>query len=128
MASYQLHFPAFRQTYGHFIALSQLAAALVVVSAVLGLRARLAWRVLGVFWLLTALNYYVRTVGGVYGAVLATVCVAEGLALLVNWERLRVFGEVSFSVHLVLPMEVKLSTVNATVGCLGAFSLLVHSI
>lgn len=128
MVSYQQHFASFKQTYGDFIALAQLAAALVVVSAVLfpSVRAKLAWRVLGVFWLLTALNYYLKTVGGTYGAGLAAVCVGEALLLLFNWERLRVFGEISFSAHLVLPMTVDLRTVNGTVGCLGSFSLLVR--
>lgn len=128
MASYSHHFPAFKRLYGDFIALSQLAAALVVVTAVLfpGFRAKLAWRVLGLFWLLTGLNYYLKIVGGVYGAVMATMCLAESLVLLVNWEKLRVFGEVSWSSHLVLPMEVDLRSVNATVGCLGSFSLLVR--
>lgn len=128
MASYSQSFPAFKRLYADFIALSQLAAALVVVTAVLfpGLRAKLAWRVLGLFWVLTGVNYYLKVVGGAYGTAMATVSVAEGLVLLVNWEKLRVFREVSCSTHLVLPMEVDLRSVNATIGCVGAFSLLVR--
>lgn len=122
---YGHNYAGFKRSFADFCAISQLAGALIVLSSILlpTLRDKLVWKTLGLFWALVGLNYYWRTVGGLYGEVMAAVCAVQCLGLWVNWERLRVFGELSLTTQRVLPLQVDLKTVNATVGCLGAFSL-----
>ena len=126
--SYLVHFPAFRTHYSAFIFLAQLAASIVVLAgmASTSLRERLTFRVLGLFWLLTGLNYYAMTVGGWYGSLLFALCLFESFLMLFNIEQLRFAGRISFTTEY-LPLIVDLRTVNTAVGCLGAFTMMVTS-